>query len=168
MKKYFEGIKNLEELKKAYKKLAIKLHPDMNRDRDTTKEFQEMQNEYEKLFEEVKNIRTAADGKTYTKETKETPEEYKEIIDKIIFYEKVDIEIIGSWIWLSGNTYPYKEEIKKLNFNYSKNKKAWYKSEPKDEETENKYYRGRFTMDQLREKFETTLIKSQGTKQLSC
>ena len=39
----------LEEITLAYKKKAIKLHPDKNLDKDTTKEFQELNQAYEVL-----------------------------------------------------------------------------------------------------------------------
>ena len=163
MKKYFEGIKTLEELKKAYKKLALKLHPDMNRDKDTTEEFKQMQNEYEDLFNKVKNKRVY-EGKEYEKETKETPEEYRDIIDHLIFCDGVTIEIIGTWIWLTGNTYTYRELIKELNFKYSKNKKSWYYNG----EDNSTYRRGHFTLEQLRQRFETTEVETQKRELLSC
>lgn len=162
--KYFENVKTLEELKREYKKIVLKLHPDVNKEKDTTEEFKEMQNEYERVFEMVKNNRVNQNGETYTKETTETPEEFKEIIDKLIFFDGVNIEIIGTWIWLSGNTYTYKDQIKELNFKYSKTKKSWYFNN----EDDNKYHRGHFTLDQLRERFETTIIETQKQAVLSC
>jgi hypothetical protein len=44
-------------------------------------------------------------------------------------YEGIEIDIIGSWIWLKGNTYNVKEQIKELGFKWSKNNKAWYLGE---------------------------------------
>ena len=38
----------------------------------------------------------------------------------------IEIEVVGSWLWLSGSTYEHREEIKKLNFRYSKKHKKWY------------------------------------------
>ena len=51
--KYFSLVTTLEELKKEYRKLCFELHPDRNHDKDTTQEFQQMQNEYEKLITKV-------------------------------------------------------------------------------------------------------------------
>lgn len=155
--KYFENEKTLEELKKAYKKLALKLHPDANKDTDTTEQFKQMQNEYENLFNKIKNNRVNSKGETYTKETSETPEEFRGIIDKIIFFEGVSIEIIGTWIWLTGNTFTYKDKIKELKFKYSKSKKSWYFNN----EENNTYRRGHFTLDQLRQRFDTTTVETQ-------
>lgn len=38
----------------------------------------------------------------------------------------IKIEICGSWIWVSGNTYPNKCKLKDTGFKYSKNKGMWY------------------------------------------
>ena len=59
------------------------------------------------------------------KENTETAEMFKDIIDKIIHFENVKIEIIGTWIWVSGDTKPYKDDLKALKFNWCKNKVAW-------------------------------------------
>lgn len=38
----------------------------------------------------------------------------------------IKIEICGSWIWVSGNTYANKHRLKDAEFKYSKNKGMWY------------------------------------------
>ena len=45
--RYFEGIKTIEDLKQKYKKFVKELHPDLNKGKDTTKEFVEMKKQYE-------------------------------------------------------------------------------------------------------------------------
>ena len=83
-------------------------------------------NEYAELFEKLKNIHTNAQGETYTKDTTETPDHFINIINELIRFENVLIEIIGSFIWVSGDTKPYKDIIKSLNFKWSPNKTSWY------------------------------------------
>lgn len=143
---YFTDCKNAEELKKAYRTWAKKLHPDLGGDAE---EFKQMQNEYEKLWERLKNIHTNSQGETYTKETDETPEEYINIINLLIRLQGVHVEICGNWIWASGNTQPYKETLKGLKFKWAHKKRAWYyHSEP--------YYkrsRRELSLDEIREKF---------------
>lgn len=120
--KYFNEIKTLEELKKAYKKLVKQYHPDLNG--GTTNDImKEINKEYDDLFERVKNIHSTADGKTYEKATGETNEQFKSVINAIINFN-IDIEIIGAWVWCF-NSYEYKDQLKALGFKYAAGKKAW-------------------------------------------
>ena len=52
----------------------------------------------------------------------------QEIINKLKEIELTDIkvEVIGSWLWVSGNTYNIKEYLKELGFFFSNSKKAWF------------------------------------------
>ena len=112
---YFKKIETLEELKKRYKQLALKNHPDVGGDVETMKKINA---EYDKIFSEVKNFCRNKDGEIYNKETTETEQEFKDIINEVLKMNKVIIEIIGTFIWLSGETKPYKEQIKKLKFSF--------------------------------------------------
>ena len=47
-------------------------------------------------------------------------------LDSLKENKNITIERIGSWIWVSGDTYPIKEKLKELHFFFSANKKAWY------------------------------------------
>lgn len=125
--KYIKNVETLEELKKTYKKLTLKLHPDCG---GSDEEMKILNNEYDILFEKLKNHHKNKEGETYTKETEETSEQFKDILNKLfsLKMEKVEIEIVGSFIWLTGNTKPYREEIKELKFRYSPKKYAWYKA----------------------------------------
>lgn len=128
--KYFKPsiIRSLEELKKAYKELAKLWHPDIT-GRDTNKEMAQINEEYENLFEMVKNVKFNHKEKTFyenPEETKEQANDFINIINKLVKIANIEIMIIGSWLWITGNTFPIKEELKEMSFSYSKNKKAWY------------------------------------------
>ena len=161
--KYFSLVTTLEELKKEYRKLCFELHPDRNKDKDTTAEFQQMQNEYEIKFEEVKNVFKNANGETYTKDNTETPEEFQEIIEKVIHMQDVNIDIIGTWIWLSGNTKVYKEQIKELNFRWSNNKLAWYYHTGSFRKKSKNHY----NLDELKEMFDSKKVENEKLKVLA-
>ncbi len=93
---WFNNPKTLEELKKQYKTLAMKHHPDHG---GTVEAMQQINAEYDRLFERLKNVHQTAEGTTYTsrEETTETPDEFRDIINRLITFQGVHIEICGSW-----------------------------------------------------------------------
>src|SRR5690606_21664303 len=109
--KYFKNVTTLEELKKQYRKLAKQYHPDLN-ENDTTKDMQQINKEYEILFDQLKNNKSNTEN--------EKASTYMNIINELIKYEDITIDIVGSWLWLSGDTYPIKNELSKLGFRWSK------------------------------------------------
>lgn len=144
--KYFTRIETLEELKGEYKKLVLKNHPDKGGDVEIMKEINA---EYDKLFAKVKDTHKNKDGEIYTKENQETPEEFKEIIDQLIKMDGINIEIIGCFIWISGNTKPHKEGLKKLGFKWHSKKIMWFKA-PDDYQKKNKK---QFDIDEIRDMY---------------
>lgn len=127
--KYFAGVKTIEDLKKEYRRLSKKYHPDLNRDRDTTKIMSDINNEYEFLFSRLK------DTKTDTQGHKEHGN-FRSVIDALVKYDSITIDIVGSWIWVYGDTYQIKEVLKELKFKWSGGNKKWYWTE--DEITKKK------------------------------
>lgn len=123
--RYFIRIETLEELKKQYRALAMKHHPDRGGDVEVMKLINE---EYDRAFDKVKDIHRNAKGETYTKENPETAEQFRDIIDKLLRMQGVEIEVIGCFIWLSGNTREHKDEIKAMGFKWHSKKKMWYKA----------------------------------------
>ncbi len=93
--KWFENITGLKELKKEYFKLSKKYHPDIDGGNEDI--FKKIVNEYE---DQLKTL------------TDNTFNRFREILDKIINLD-ITIEIIGDWIWISGNTKRYKDLLGK-------------------------------------------------------
>lgn len=154
--KYFHNINTLEELRTAYRALLKKFHPDNGGSEEATKEINL---EYEKLFRFLKN-RSGADQKTKY-DTRED-ENLREVLQQIINLN-VNIEICGSWIWVSGNTYPVKESLKAAGFKFSKNKKAWY------------WHSGEYTrrgkkvsLDYIRNKYGSETVKESREEKRTC
>ena len=154
--KYFNNINTIEELKNAYKKLVMQLHPDLNKDKDTTTQFQDMQNEYEKLFNEVKNLHKTQNGEIYTKATDEDINEFRDLLNIVIKYTDCTIDIIGNWIWICGETKSHKEDLKELGFKWAKNKCAWYYHK----ETYVKKSKKNYSMQELQNMFKTVRVES--------
>lgn len=152
--KYFASCETLEELKQTYKKLIFKYHPDSpNGNEEITKVIN---SEYDFLFPRLKNTFTNSKGEQYTKQNDESVNTYKDIINSIIHLHGIQIEIIGSWIWITGETKKYKETFKQLKFRWSKNKMAWYyHNEPYRKKSKNKY-----NMDDIRNLFGSEEVKT--------
>ena len=158
--KYFTNCKTAEELKKEYRKLAKQLHPDLGGD---TEEFKIMQNEYEIMWERLKNIHTNSNGETYTKETTETPQEFINIINVLTSYLDISIEVCGSWLWITGNTKLHKEVLKNLKFRYAHKKQAWYyHTEPYRKKSKRE-----LTLDEIRDMFGSEKYQSKQEKELA-
>ena len=152
--KWFIGIETVEDLKKAFRKLAMKHHPDVGGDTAT---MQSINAEFDEAFERLSKAEaskhtsdtqhTNTTSKANTTTASETAAQFRAIIEQLIVLDGIEIEVIGSWLWLTGNTYAHKDIIKSLGFKWSKSKKAWYfHSEPY-----RKTSRKTFTMSELRD-----------------
>lgn len=126
MFKWFNGVQSIEEVKRVYRKLCKEYHPDIHGSA-TEETMKAINSEYEQAFNRFKNIHenTEDSTKTYTSRT-ETAAEFMDIINALIKCDGVEIDLVGRWIWLTGNTYAYKDIIKGLGFMWASKKKAWY------------------------------------------
>ena len=134
--KYFNNVSTLEELRRQYKELLKKYHPD--NPQGSTAATQEINAEYDRLFKLLKDKHEnksdkTADG-TASKQTSynanmydwENDRSLREVLQKIINFDGIEIEIVGAWLWVSGNTYNYKKELKEIGFKWASQKKQWY------------------------------------------
>lgn len=118
IKQMFKNITDLKEAKKIYKVLAKRLHPDTG---GTNEEFKILNNVYTDYIN---------NDLYFSSETKINLD-LEKIISQILHYENIIIEIVGEWIWLSGNTKEIKEHLKKLGFKWRSKKKMWSYGEMK-------------------------------------
>ena len=119
--KYFENCKTLDEAKKLYLSLAKIHHPDKGGD---TAIFQEILNQFE-AFKPT--------SEKYKGEQEQwNAAEYSAIVEELIKIPVIEVEICGSWIWISGDTKPYKDLIKAIptgdsyKRGFSGQKSQWY------------------------------------------
>ena len=158
--KWFKNITTLEALKKTYKVLAMKHHPDLGGDTQT---MQEINNEYDEVFKLLKQQNPTSSRNAAAQEPVEAPEEFRKIIDALINLKGLEIEICGSWLWITGNTYPHRATLKGLGFGFSNSKKAWYWHKGEYRKRGKKSY----TMDDIRTLHGSDKVR-QATRQELC
>lgn len=133
MGKYFKDVNTLEELRRQYRDLLKKHHPDNAN--GSTAATQEINAEYDRLFKALKDRHESKSAdNSNTKQSDYSQNMYdwendkalREVLEKIINFNGIDIEIAGQWIWISGNTYTYKKELKEFGFKWASQKKQWY------------------------------------------
>lgn len=145
--KYFENVQTLDDLKRAYRLLAMKHHPDVGGDLAT---MTAINNEHDELFELLKKQQNAKaqDGKTYA--TTETPEEFREIIETLLRMDGLEVELCGSWLWIGGETKKHKEALKAAGCRWSRKKGLWYWHHAEDG---SRRHRGSKSMEEIRETY---------------
>lgn len=119
--KYFASCKTIDEIKAQYKKLAKENHPDRGGDTAT---MQAINSEY--AFACAHIYKGAGMSDEQADDEMKMSEAYREAIEKIIHLSGIVIEVVGHWIWVTGNTKPVKEELKAANFFFASKKLAWY------------------------------------------
>ncbi len=159
---YFNSCNCIEELKKQYRTLCFKYHPDINKSPEAVQIMQVINNEYDALFEKLKNVFRNQNGEIYTdkKPVSEAPEDFRKIINELIKLEGLTLELMGRWIWVYGETKPHKEKLKELNFRWCKNKGAWSWHRPEDFTVS----RGKYTLNDIREKYGSTTYEKNKSK----
>ena len=149
---YFSDCRTLEEVKRRYKELAMQHHPDRG---GCTAVMQDINNEYENV---MKNPFFS-----FSEQTEQEKQEfikYPEIIDQVIGLQGIIIELIGNWIWISGNTYPYKSQLKQIGFYFAPKKVMWY-YRPPDYKSSN---RSPKTIEYIRLKYGSDVIETKDRK----
>jgi curved DNA-binding protein CbpA len=107
----FRSLESLEEAKALYKTLAKELHPDRG---GNSEDFKALSNIYHKFVD------------NYGDKEKNISIELEKKISEIIYFDNIYIELVGEWIWVSGDTKPIKDKLKESGFKWAKNKEMWY------------------------------------------
>ena len=125
----FDHCTTPQEVKKLFSTLAHAHHPDhAGGDNETMRLILEA---YHKRLEELDGY-TASDEKgqphTYTyNRAREDAQTFAAYSAAIISPELI-VEMVGTWVWVTGNTRAHKDEIKALSagFEWQGKRKAWY------------------------------------------
>lgn len=139
---YFEGVKTLEELKKAFIRLMKENHPDKGGKAEVCVAIQD---EFAKVSEML------AAGISPESKEKELSEELMNVISALSGIVGIEIELCGTWLWISGNTKENRELLKALKCRWSPNKGQWYFREEK--QGGRRWRKGSIDMEEIRFKY---------------
>ena len=118
--KWFSNVSTLEELRKEYRRLMKKHHPDVG---GSTENAKAINAEYERLFAILSRPESSQEeGECY--DTAEEDRAIRTVLDALATVN-ADVEIIGSWVWVTHGSYPYRELLKYMGFKFAPKKKAW-------------------------------------------
>ena len=152
----------VDGIHRAYKAYALRWHPDRQ---GGDVEMMKLGNvardmlikHIEFLSREFDNFR--AESETFDN----IPDILQAVLSKIIRLEGLYIEICGTWIWVSGNTRPYKDFFKSQGFRWAPKKCQWYFTP-----SPRKRFRHReFTMEEIRERYASTQYDSEGREKIA-
>jgi len=127
---WFTSCKTVGDVKTRYRQLAKAHHPDLSKEADATKTMQAINAQYHATLEAMDGqVSKGFDGKDHTYNYNQDIEQ--ELMDKIaqvLAYRMpgVDVELIGSWLWVYGDTKPYKEAMKAMGLIWHGQRKKWY------------------------------------------
>ena len=153
--KWFNECVKIEEVKATYKKLAKQYHPDLGGDTAT---MQEINKEY--AFASAKAIKGANLTEEETEHEILSSELYRNAIAQIIYLDGITIELVGYWIWVTGNTYPVRGTLRDAGFFFASKKTAWYfrTAEYKVSQSSGK------SLDQIRNKYGSEVLNQDKAK----
>jgi len=107
---------------KAYRIKAKQYHPDH---KNGDLELMKLVNIAFQTLEDISFQWTSRESEN-GKRTAPLTETISALWDQIKHYQGISGEIIGSWLWITGNTYPIKDYLKNLGFRFAHYKQAWY------------------------------------------
>ena len=126
---YFDHLHTVADIKQEYRRLALLHHPD--RPGGDTATMQAINAQYHAALERCDGqTSTGSDGNDHTYTYNATTE--AAIMAKIAELiaagvpRVADVYIIGTWVWIVGETRPIKEELKALGCRWHRKRACWY------------------------------------------
>ena len=139
------------QIKVAYRKASFKYHPDKN------PAGLEIMKSVNVAYAFLTEIKYDGSEKPIDEEVNSNfGDELNEAINAVIGLDGLEIEVCGSWVWVTGNTKDHKATIKEARFWWAKKKKAWY-FRPEDYKSNN---RGSWDMDKIRGTYGSQSVNS--------
>lgn len=115
--KWFSGCNSIDEAKKRFRDLCKKHHPDLG---GNVADMQSVNAEYEQVLRDgLKSVDNFAERMKIEKEL-------AAMVERLIVLKRLLVEICGRWIWITGDTYSQRKNLKAFGCFFAEKKKAWY------------------------------------------
>ncbi|WP_113638525.1 J domain-containing protein [Nubsella zeaxanthinifaciens] len=119
--KWFGECATLDQVKTLYKQLAKQYHPDVGGDTAT---MQEVNREF--AYISAHFIKGANLSEEETEKEILSSEAYRKAIGAIAHLGGITIELVGWWIWVTGDTYAHRKALREAGLMFAPKKLAWY------------------------------------------
>lgn len=124
----FAPIKTMDDLKKAYRRLAVKCHPDCPGGSEAA--MKALNNAYDEAVARIARTehRAASSGAREYDAAASAYEAtaWRDTLLALLKLAGLEIELCGRWLWITGDTYQHRAALKALGCRWSGTKKAWY------------------------------------------
>ena len=156
----FSECSNFEQLKKTYIRLIRQFHPDKGGNIELCKLVNTL---YEQFANKLKNINEQNkenEQEAPNFESSEIDDKLKEIIFTLSAFP-LDLEICGSWLWITGRTWLYSKQLKACGCIFCSRKLAWC-----FHSVEWKKRKHKLTLDEIRNLHGSVKVSNTQTKQI--
>jgi len=119
------NIKNIctkDEIKNIFRRLCMVYHPDKG---GSTEKMQMLNWAYKYIMANFESLNITFEFNSNNQNKVNLSEEGKQVLDKLILIDDIDVYIVGCWLWVSGNTKPHKETLKQLGLYWHTKKSMW-------------------------------------------
>ena len=153
---HFQDAATIGQLKAQYRELCKRHHPDKG---GTTETMQAINTEYERLMARLLDNKSESEygeGKFYKsrQEEAEVERRVREAVEQVAHLDGLIVEIIGAWVWASGDTRTHKDVLKAAGFWWMHHRKMWaYKGKASSG-------RGELTLEEMRARHGSEQVSS--------
>ncbi|EAW9895430.1 DnaJ domain-containing protein [Escherichia coli] len=149
-----------KDIKAAYKKAALKYHPDRNPlGAELMKAVNAAFDFLMANIDKINQFQSTDESARYN-----YGEDLENVLNALSGLSGVIYEVIGNWIWISGDTKEHKDSLKDMGCKWAAKKKQWFY---RPEEHKSRWNRKEHSIDEIREMYGTAgQRKAKGWKQV--
>ena len=147
---FFTNCFTESEIKARFRDLCKQHHPDLGGNEETMKAVnlayeERLRGEFRKSMDDDK-----------AEQTVDLEREVAAKVAEIISLQGIIIELVGRWIWVTGDTFNVKDTLKAAGLFWASKKRAWYWHKPEDTCSS----RARKSLDEIKAKYGSVILPS--------